>query len=131
MRVIIKNSKNIKKIVLLVLAIIASFVAKDNIPQNASTNSSGKAGDYILTKHAKCRMGCRKIDNQDIQDILKNGKINHRKSDSNKRPCPIESFEGRASKDSQHIRVVAAKCSDVTKIVTVIDLGNKYNCHCD
>lgn len=122
-----------KKVIYLICTIIASLILKENIPQtqNKSTISNNNKNDYILTRHAKCRMGCREIDDKDIRDILSNGKKNKRKSDASKKPCPILALEGYAKKDSQHIRVIAADCRKKMKIVTVIDLDKKYNCHCD
>ena len=39
----------------------------------------------IFSKHAKCRMDCRKIDESEVKEILKSGKINHKKIQSDKR----------------------------------------------
>lgn len=95
------------------------------------TQRSGNINNkYILTHHAKCRMKCRGIDKEEINQVLAKGKLNKRKSDPNKLPCPIKSLEGYSQRDNQHIRVVAAYCPNTTKIVTVIDLKNKYDCYC-
>ena len=126
------KNKKVQKLIYLVIAIISAVVFKDKVPLNTNTASqSFSSKNYILTKHAKCRMQCRNIDEQDIDDILESGRKNKRKSDPYKKPCPVVALEGYAKKDSQHIRVIAAKCSTKTKIVTVIDLEKKYNCHCD
>ena len=85
--------------------------------------------NIVLTKHAECRMKCREIRIEEIQDALKNGRINQRKSNSKAKPCPVKAFE-KKSLDGPKIRVVAAKCQDATKIITVIDLENEYNCYC-
>ena len=113
-------------IVSAVIALASQYFPLKDIGKSSSSSPVNK--NYILTKHAKCRMKCRHIDDQDISEILASGKKNNRKSDPNKKPCPIVSLEGYAKKDSQHIRVVAATCAQKTKIVTVIDLDNKYNC---
>lgn len=121
---------------------IIGFITKNQNQQNSQKQdnfrkdskhmqrSVGFNSNYILTHHAKCRMKCRGIDKEEIDQVLSKGKINIRKSDPNKRPCPIKSLEGYSKKDNQHIRVVAAYCEDKTKIVTVIDLKNKYDCYC-
>lgn len=113
------------------------FLTKNQTGQNNSKKNpiqkqklQSRGANYILTKHAKCRMNCRNIDHKDIKDIFENGKINHRKSEPNKKPCPITALEGYASRDRQHIRVIAATCPEKTKVVTVIDLKNNYNCYC-
>src|SRR5690349_12592450 len=40
------------------------------------------------TQHAKCRMQCRQISQEEVKDIMQNGKINYSKSDVNAHPCP-------------------------------------------
>lgn len=90
---------------------------------------SYKGKKIILTKHAKCRMGCREIDAYEVGEILDNGRINQRKSSPNGKPCPTYSLEGQ-SRDGQRVRVVIADCRDIVKIITVIDLDNKYECSC-
>ncbi len=84
----------------------------------------------IYTKHGECRMKCRHISEAEIKAILQQGKINHRKSKPADYPCPSFAVEGD-TKDGQEVRIVFAKCDKVTKVVTAIDLGKNYNCHCD
>lgn len=85
-----------------------------------------------LTKHARCRMGCRKIDAYEIQQILDKGSINKRKSGQDDRPdqCPTTALEG-ITRDKTNIRVIVAKCETNAKIVTVIDLDNDFKCTCN
>jgi hypothetical protein len=83
-----------------------------------------------LTRHGKCRMDCRKIDAFEIQEVITKGKINHRKSNQNSKPCPTTAYEGKTS-DGQMVRVVLGTCENDYKIVTVIDLGNDWKCSCD
>ncbi len=82
------------------------------------------------TKHAKCRMKCRQISEAEVEDVMKNGKINYRKSDLNDQPCPAYALEGY-TKDNQRVRIVFAQCDNVTKVVTCIDLDNEYECDCN
>lgn len=88
-----------------------------------------KGKKLILTKHARCRMGCREIDAFEVGEILEYGKINRRKSDSNAQPCPTYALEGR-SRDGQTVRAVIADCDTKVKLITVIDLDNYYKCSC-
>lgn len=83
----------------------------------------------IYTQHAKCRMDCRKISKSEVEDILRNGNVNWRKSKQNDKPCPSYALEGK-TKDGQTVRIVFADCNNVTKVVTAIDLKNKYDCYC-
>lgn len=84
--------------------------------------------DY--SAHAKCRMKCRKITQEEIKDIMQNGNINYNKSDVNDRPCPTYALEGYTQKDNQHVRIVFAQCDNSTKVVTCIDLDVDFECHC-
>lgn len=83
----------------------------------------------VYTKHARCRMQCRHIDETEIQEILTAGNINNRKSDPTDKPCPTYAYEGY-SHDEQHLRIVIARCDDVEKVVTCIDLDNEFECDC-
>jgi Domain of unknown function (DUF4258) len=85
----------------------------------------------VLTKHAKCRMGCRQIDASEVQEMLNNGVINQRKSGQSKdeSTCPTIALEGKTH-DAQTVRIVVAECADKAKIVTVIDLKNDFTCDC-
>ena len=81
------------------------------------------------TKHAHCRMDCRHIDSSEVQEIMVTGVINYRKSDVDAHPCPTYAVEG-TTHDQQHVRIVFAQCDYKTKVVTVIDLNQEWECHC-
>lgn len=92
---------------------------------------SYKGNDVIITKHAACRMGCREIDSYEVQQVLANGRVNQRKSNpDDSRGCPTVALEAK-TRDGQTVRAIVADCQSNPKLVTVIDLDNKYNCHCD
>ena len=61
----------------------------------------------IYTKHARCRMGCRHIDEAEVQEILQEGRINYRKSEPAGRPDPKYALEG-TTRDGQQVRIVFA-----------------------
>ena len=86
------------------------------------------ATDIIFSKHARCRMDCRKIDESEVKEILKNGKINHKKMQSDKRgkTYPIEGY----TDDKQHVRIVFAPKGEALVVVTVIDLETEWKCDC-
>ena len=87
------------------------------------------ARDLTYTHHAKCRMGCRKIDKGEVLDVVQNGRVNWRKSDRNTKPCPTQAFEKRTD-DRQLVRVVLANCPRSKLVVTVIDLEGGSSCNC-
>ncbi len=84
--------------------------------------------NLIFSKHAKCRMDCRKIDESEIREILKSGKINYKKIQNDKRgkTYPVEGF----THDKQHVRIVFAPKGDGLVVVTVIDLDTAWKCDC-
>ena len=106
---------------------IPAVIAADEKPEeiegfNRNTES------LIFSKHARCRMDCRKIDEAEVKEILKNGKINYKKIQSDKRgkTYPVEGF----THDKQHVRIVFAPKDDGLVVVTVIDLDTEWKCDC-
>ena len=81
------------------------------------------------TKHALCRMDCRHISKNEIEEIMRNGIINFNKSDRNDRPCPTFALQGETI-EGDKLRVIFAQCSDETKIVTCYNLEKDFECHC-
>jgi hypothetical protein len=81
------------------------------------------------SKHAKCRMECRHITQAEVEEIMKDGKINYNKSDISNARCPRYAIEG-ITNDKQDVRIVFAQCNDATTVVTVIDLDTEWTCHC-
>ena len=74
-------------------------------------------------------MDCRQISTSEVEEIMRVGEINYRKSDLDARPCPTYAVEGMTH-DDQHVRVVFAQCDHKTKVVTTIDLEHEWECHC-
>ena len=84
-----------------------------------------------ITKHARCRMDCRNIDMKDIQEALKSGKINYRKSEKGRdKKCPMKYAIEHFTSDGQEVRIVVGACETENVIITVIDLGKKRDFNC-
>ena len=81
------------------------------------------------SNHADCRMQCRHISQAEVEDIMRNGKINYKKSDLQDARCPRYAVEG-ITQDDQRVRIVFAQCDEKTEVVTVIDLGREWQCNC-
>jgi hypothetical protein len=81
------------------------------------------------SKHAKCRMECRRISQAEVEEIMRDGKINYSKSDLQSTRCPRYAVEGITA-DNQKTRIVFAQCNDKTTVVTVIDLDTEWSCDC-
>ena len=85
----------------------------------------------IFTKHARCRMECRHINEQEIEEVITNGHINEGKSETNATPCPTYALEDETS-DRKSLRIVFAKCQEgEAKVITCIELGKEFDCHCE
>ena len=82
----------------------------------------------VYSKHARCRMNCRHIDESEVKEILKEGVINYNKvEDSDKgKTYPLEG----TTHDKQHVRIVFAPHSNELVVVTVIDLDTEWPCDC-
>ncbi len=81
------------------------------------------------SNHAKCRMLCRKISQVEVEEIMRDGKINYNKSDLQNARCPRYAVEG-VTNDDQRVRIVYAQCNESTTVVTVIDLETDFKCSC-
>lgn len=83
----------------------------------------------VYSKHARCRMACRFIDESEVKEILETGILNTDKIEvgSKGKSYPLE---GRTH-DGQLVRIVYAPKQDKLVVVTVIDLENEYACNCN
>jgi len=134
-------------LLLIVLAALLLFVrtcrglndngknTNDNGPQpgreTTRTRGFNRKITYLdYTQHAKCRMKCRHITQTEVEDIMKNGNINYRKSNLQDQPCPTYALEGYTP-EQQHLRIVFAQCETDTKVVTCIDLDHEFECDCN
>ena len=98
------------------------------IPANAPEGFDRHTAKLIFTKHARCRMDCRHIDESEVKEILDKGEINYDKieKDDRGRTFPLEGI----THDKQHVRVVFAPKKDEMVVVTVIDLERDWYCAC-
>ena len=134
-------------LILVVLAIAVLIIKKckynnSSTSKYKTTNSRRASGDvnrdrgfdrrmsYLqYSNHAKCRMECRQITKEEVEETMREGKINYSKSDIRNARCPRYAVED-ITKDNQRVRIVFAQCNNYTEVVTVIDLGNEWVCDC-
>lgn len=107
-------------------------------PPSSAPDNGSAAGDDVIdrhpgkliyTKHARCRMDCRHIDEAEVEEILANGRINYRKSEPAGRPDPKYALEGN-TRDGQQVRIIFAPAKRGMVVITVIDLANEWSCNC-
>lgn len=82
----------------------------------------------LYSKHARCRMACRQIDESEVKEILETGTLNNRKMEEDPRgkTYPLEGV----THDNQRVRIVFAPKDDGLLVVTAIDLGRDWPCDC-
>jgi hypothetical protein len=105
---------------------IDSVSAANNNPDDDFNRS---VNHIIYSKHAHCRMDCRHIDENEVKEILKNGKVNERKieTDDRGKTYPLEGIA-----EGHHLRIVfAPKGDDAVEVVTCIDLDTDWQCDCN
>ena len=100
-------------------------------PSDAPNRDEGfnrRTSHIYYSKHARCRMECRHIDESEIKEILENGKLNYSKieEDARGKTYPLEGI----THDKQHVRVVFAPKDDGLLVVTCIDLDTEWACDC-
>lgn len=111
-------------------------VTNNDRPKDPASNKTDRDKGFdrrtsllAYSNHAKCRMQCRKISQKEVEEIMREGKINYNKSDLQNARCPRYAVEG-VTNDNQRVRIVYAQCNESTTVVTVIDLDTDFECHC-
>ena len=137
-----KTSNRYAPLVAIIILVIALAIVKQCSPKKNDTktrtettaNSRGfnrNPSAINYSKHARCRMDCRKITESEVQAILKSGTINYSKSELGNLPdCKKKyALEGNTN-DGQRVRMIFAPCQTEVTVVTVIDLGQEWPCAC-
>ena len=133
------NKKYLPYIVLVLAALLLYYV-KNNQRGAARTRPADltipatkplpfdRAATITYSKHARCRMDCRHIDEAEVAEILQTGILNEAKIEEDERgkTYPLEGM----THDSQHVRVVFAPKQEKLVVVTVIDLEKDWYCDC-
>lgn len=81
-----------------------------------------------VTQHAACRMDCRFIGRPEIEETLRTGRINSRKSQPTLRPCPKYTVDAIAGPARKNVQGVFAACPAETRVITVIDTDTNWAC---
>ena len=134
-----QSRRNIALPVLIILFIVGFFyfqVFRDRNKPREGTIRKQQTGllnrdknRLAYSRHARCRMACREVDSTEVIEILEEGSINYRKTDTTGSRDPKFALEGR-SHDGQRLRIVFAMAEMKTVVVTVIDLDQDNDCSC-
>jgi hypothetical protein len=118
-------------VILLALVALAYFLKDSGAGRKDTTVDFDRSlAPLVLTKHARCRMDCRHIDESEIKEILQGGNINYSKSDPDGKPDPKYAVEGKTH-DGQQVRVIFAPSKRGMVVITVIDLKEEWKCACN
>ena len=112
------------------LLIIGYFLLVRCEQPGSSDEPVNRHGHLVYTRHARCRMDCRHITEKEVREILENGQINFAKSEPNSRLDPKYAFEGQTD-EGQHLRIVFAPSNNDVIVITCIELGVEWECHCN
>jgi hypothetical protein len=99
------------------------------VPVSTSEPIDRKTTHIIYSRHARCRMDCRHIDESEVKEVLEKGEINYNKieEDEKGKSYPLEAV----THDGQHVRIVFAPHENELVVVTVIDLDREWQCNCN
>jgi hypothetical protein len=123
------NRKLLYGILFLVVLLVTLYLKRSTENEYPEAKLDRYATNLIYTKHAKCRMSCRDITEEEISHILKYGEVNMSKSEPDGKPDPKYAVEGY-SNDRQHLRVIFAPSTRGMVVITCIDLEKEWKCDC-
>ena len=115
--------------IIVVLLLVYWNKSHQSTTESTLPKSSISPSQLVYTKHARCRMDCRHVTEEEVYEIITGGRVNAAKSDPGDKPCPTRALEGRSS-EGQLLRIVVADCDRSEKIITVIDLEHDFECDC-
>ena len=115
-------------LLLLVLVFVVFLIRRWNEPVRKEAFDR-KPAKVVYSRHALCRMDCRRISKAEIEEIMQKGVINFSRSNRVATPCPTFALQGRTSR-AAYIRVIFSQCADETKVVTAYNLEDNVSCYC-
>jgi hypothetical protein len=99
------------------------------LPQNRIKELILKS-ELLYSPHATCVMNCRKINKEEVLQIVKNGEVNFDESNIHNTPCPSYAIDGLLA-GGKRIRIIVTTVDSVAEVETAIDLNlKKDSCIC-
>jgi hypothetical protein len=120
---------------LLVYSLFISCQSPEQVKNGLETREGSgfpfdRHGQLVFTRHARCRMDCRHITTKEIREILEAGNINYTKSEPDAQPDPKWAVEGYTA-EQQHLRIIIAPEPGKLVLITCMELGVEWSCHCN
>lgn len=123
--------RRLKVILIAIVALLSTLYLLNQAESPPQADTARSYKELVYTKHARCRMDCREINEQEIREIIRDGKLNQQKSGYDKKhKNETYAFEGY-SYQRQHIRVVVTPQKEDLLVITVIDLDKDWVCNCN
>lgn len=88
-----------------------------------------RTGFLEYTEHAKCRMACAHITEQQVVRVLDSGTVSNMRSELNAKPCPVYIVEGYTAEKTR-LRVAFAQCDAKTKVMSCNYVDSTIDCSC-
>ncbi|MCS7075010.1 MAG: hypothetical protein NZ108_11130 [Bacteroidia bacterium] len=82
-----------------------------------------------VTPLAACRMKCLKVTEEHTREVLREGKIDMKKSQPTQKPCPIYHVSD-VTKDGQKMEFLVQSCKDYIRILSLNNPSKNANCDC-
>ena len=90
-----------------------------------------KKSKMIYSPLAKCEMECRSINEKEIKNILENGDVNFKESNTRGTPHPSYIMEGTTS-ENKKVRIITNTYDSIAEITGINFLNaEKDSCHCE
>lgn len=100
------------------------------LPENRVKAQVDKS-TFIFSEHAKCIMECKKITEEEVREVLKNGDVNFSESDTRGVPCPSYAIEGTSHNKKLRVLVTIFERDSTAEITTAINMeAGKDTCKC-
>src|SRR5215469_1822537 len=116
------RSKNATATLIIIVVIIVYAALRWYVLEARKKEAFNRHPSHLIyTHHALCRMDCRHISKEDIDEVMAKGIIFLNKSNLDDKPCPTFALQGY-TKENDDIRVIFAQCDDETKVVTCYNL---------
>ena len=100
------------------------------LPNNRVKEQVDKSS-FKFSEHAKCILECKRITEEEVREVLKNGDVNFSASDTRGVPCPSYAIEGTSHNKKIRVLVTIFERDSTAEITTAINLeAGKDTCRC-
>ena len=88
-----------------------------------------RSAPLTFTAFAICQLHCKKLDKQQLKEVMAKGIILYHKSNRRRWPCPTYVLQAR-TQNPRLLRVVYEQCDNKTTVLAIDDVAQKDSCNC-